>query len=117
MHQSIRKLPCFGTILINLMALQPVVAQTARQSKVLQQSDLKYLGAFRLPHGKNGEVFEFGGSALAYHEKRDSLFLVGHDQQQAISEIQIPEITAARSMNYKRHGFARTNQDRSQATP
>ena len=57
----------------------------------LQQADLVYRGAFRLPAGTiGGSSFEYGGSAMAYNAARDSLYIVGHDQQQLVAEISIP---------------------------
>ena len=61
--------------------------------RLIRQADLKYLGAFRLPEGEHGaSKFEYGGTAITYNPKRDSLFVVGHDWEQAIAEIQIPAI-------------------------
>ncbi len=59
---------------------------------LLQQADLKYLGAFRVPLGKLGaSKFSAGGTAPAYNPKNNSLFLVGHLREQAIAEVAIPE--------------------------
>ena len=47
---------------------------------LLGESDLTYLGAFRLPSGNFGaSSFEYGGTALAYNPANNSLFIVGHD--------------------------------------
>src|SRR5688572_16635952 len=47
---------------------------------LIHDSDLAYLGAFRLPGGTLGDSsFDFGGTALAYNPVNDSLFMVGHD--------------------------------------
>lgn len=64
---------------------------------LLQESNLVYQGAFRLPrgrfclspHGVTGS-FTYGGSALAYDPTRDGLYLVGHDHDQMTAEISIP---------------------------
>ena len=62
-------------------------------SHLLQQKDLQYRGAFRLPGGQIGEsTLEFGGTALAFNPQRKSLFVVGHDWHQAVAEISIPAI-------------------------
>lgn len=61
--------------------------------RLLQQSDLVYQGAFRLPQGIIGaSAFSYGGTALAYNPARNSLFMVGHDQQQLVAEVSIPTI-------------------------
>jgi hypothetical protein len=50
-----------------------------------------YVGAFCLPGGKVGaSSFCWGGTALAFNPARHSLFLVGHDQEQAVAEVEIP---------------------------
>jgi len=55
------------------------------------RTDPGYVGAFRVPDGKIGDSsFEWGGTALAFNPANNSLFLVGHDQQQAVAEVQIP---------------------------
>ena len=63
---------------------------------LLQQSDLVYEGAFRVPTGKLGANqmvgFAFGGTALAYNPANDSLFVVGHVYDQMTAEIGIPQI-------------------------
>ena len=60
---------------------------------LLHQSDLGYLGAFRLPSGNFGaSTFEYGGTALTYNPANNSLFMVGHDWDQAIAEVSIPAL-------------------------
>jgi len=63
--------------------------------------DLTYMGAFRLPEGSNNSNWEYSGYAMTYYPDGDpqdtgdgypgSLFAVGHDHQQFVSEISIPE--------------------------
>jgi len=63
------------------------------QAKLLHQADLKYRGAFKFPDDRYGESdFHYGGTAITYSPKQDSLFIVGHDHQQAVAEVKIPEI-------------------------
>lgn len=64
---------------------------TTAALKLLQQSDLRYVGAFRLPRGKLGvSKCSYGGKALAYNAKNNSLFMVGHSHHQAVGEFAIP---------------------------
>jgi len=64
--------------------------------RLLYQADLTYVGAFRLPSGASGgSSFDYGGTALAFNPARGSLFLVGHNWQQQVAEIAIPEIRQA----------------------
>jgi len=68
---------------------------------LIYPSDLEYLGAFRLPGESGGSSWEYSGYAMAYYPLGDpagpddgfpgSLFAVGHDHQQYVSEISIPQ--------------------------
>lgn len=66
------------------------------EEKLLQFSDLEYEGAFRVPQGEYGSPqytgFNYGGTALAYNQVNDSLFLVGHNWHQLTAEITIPQL-------------------------
>ena len=56
---------------------------------LLYQSDVQYVGAFRVPDYSNStDSMSFGGSALAYNPADNSLFITG--QGQSIAEISIP---------------------------
>lgn len=72
----------------------PTNLTVVAHAQLLQQSDLEYLGAFRLPAGKHGSCqndgFAYGGSALAFNPTNNSLFVVGHDWCQQVAEINIP---------------------------
>src|SRR5437867_1986550 len=58
---------------------------------VVGASDLRYVGAFRVPAGNfGGSSFAYGGTAMAYNPVRNSLFMVGHDWQQFVAEVSIP---------------------------
>lgn len=85
----------FLFIVISLLsAFSPCIA--AR----LGPGDLIYQGAFRLPEGSNGSDWNYSGNAMSYFPGGDtsaaddgypgSLFIIGHDQQQYVSEISIP---------------------------
>jgi len=64
--------------------------------RLLYQADLTYVGAFRLPSGASGgSSFDYGGTALAFNPERGSLFIVGHDWQQQVAEISVPEVRQA----------------------
>jgi hypothetical protein len=70
---------------------------------LLYPSDLRYLGAIRLPAGppagqKWASSFAYGGGAMAYNPKRDSLFLLGHDHHQLVAEISVPRPVRSRSV-------------------
>jgi len=79
-----------------LIGFAGAVRVCSAQGKLLRKSDLKYLGAFRVPQGDYGSPtysgFNYGGTALAYNPKRNSLFLAGHAWYQLTAEISIPRI-------------------------
>lgn len=72
----------------------PAATATAAD-KLLELSDLEYLGAFRVPQGDFGSPqysgFNYGGTALAYNPYHNSLFLTGHAWYQLVAEISIPQ--------------------------
>lgn len=60
---------------------------------LVSAGDLGYLGAFNVPHGDVGNsTFEYGGTAIAHNPANNSLFMVGHDWDQNIAELSIPEL-------------------------
>jgi hypothetical protein len=64
---------------------------------------LRYLGAIRLPvwppaGQKWASSFAFGGEALAYNPRRDSLFLLGHAHHQLVAEVSIPRPVRGRAV-------------------
>ncbi|MFH0825588.1 MAG: hypothetical protein V2B18_22770, partial [Pseudomonadota bacterium] len=79
-----------------LIGFAGAVSVCLAQGKLLRKTDLEYLGAFRVPQGDHGSPlysgFNYGGTALAYNPKRNSLFLAGHAWYQLTAEISIPRI-------------------------
>jgi hypothetical protein len=70
---------------------------------LVQQGNLVYEGAFRVPQGNfaspnltdwqaEAPTFEFGGTSIAFNATNNSLFAVGNDQKQLVAEIRIPAI-------------------------
>jgi len=77
----------------------PPAPTTAGSGSLVQPRHLVYEGAFRLPaEPMDDSSFAYGGTALAFNPARNSLFLVGHDWQQKVAEIGIPEIRAGSSL-------------------
>ncbi|PIR74140.1 MAG: hypothetical protein COU35_03720 [Candidatus Magasanikbacteria bacterium CG10_big_fil_rev_8_21_14_0_10_47_10] len=74
----------------------------------LSASDIMYKGAFRLPAASGGSNWEWSGYAATYYPSGDpngsadgfpgSLFAVGHDHQQMVSEISIPRPVISRNI-------------------
>src|SRR6185295_13297368 len=63
---------------------------------LVQAADLQYEGAFRVPADDFGSPqfhgFNYGGSAIAFNSQHDSLYMVGHSQDQLVAEISIPDV-------------------------
>ena len=67
---------------------------------LVRPRDLGYQGAFRLPEGSGGSNWEYSGCAMTYYADGDpggpddgypgSIFALGHDHHQMLSEIGIP---------------------------
>lgn len=87
----------FLLVLVSFTALTPsapICAQTSQpptNEPLLQQSNLQYIGSFRLPQGTTDATsLAFGGTGLAYNPANNSLFLTGHAQYQYTAEVTIP---------------------------
>ena len=68
---------------------------TKAADKLLQSSDLTYLGGFRVPQGdlNSGHQYQglgYGGSVITFNPANNSLFITGHDANQQVAEIGIP---------------------------
>lgn len=92
------------TILLLAISFSLVMQATASaEDKLLQQSDFTYLGAFRVPKSDMGgplyQGLVYGGSVIAYNSANNSLFIVGHDRNQQVAEIGIPEIVNSTDIN------------------
>jgi hypothetical protein len=74
-------------------ALTVQTSTSAPSLPLIDREALVYQGAFRVPAEiVNGTSFNYGGTALAFNPSRQSLFLVGHDWQQRVAEISIPQL-------------------------
>ena len=69
---------------------------------LLQQADLEYVGAFRVPSGNFGgqktNTLMSGGHNLAYNPSNNSLFMVSHWVEQLVGEISIPAVVNSSNM-------------------
>lgn len=67
---------------------------------LLQQANLIYQGAFRVPQNLPlPATFSYGGSALAYYAPHNSLYMIGHAQHQQSTEISIPAVVNSTSIS------------------
>lgn len=72
------------------------------ENKLLQQSDLTYLGAFRNPGGTGaGDVYSlnYGGGSMAYNPNNDSLIISNIEHVARVTEISIPELVISSNIN------------------
>jgi len=82
---------CFGA--------HAALAQTSLP--LLNQSDLVYEGAFRVPiaNSDSGATLAYGGTSLGYNPTNNSLFMTGHDQKQLSVEVKIPTLVNTTDIN------------------
>jgi hypothetical protein len=63
---------------------------------LLQSKDFHYLGAFRVPKSDMGgplyHGLAYGGAVIAYNPVNNSLYITGHDSDQLVAEISIPQL-------------------------
>lgn len=78
-------------------------------SELLFATDFDYQGAFRLPGGTHGgSQFGWGGKGLTFNANDpanpndDTLFIVGHDHEQMVAEVSIPEAIVSGNPNHLR---------------
>jgi hypothetical protein len=83
------------TLAILLLVTIPV-GTASGDAPLLQLTDLKYQGAFRVPQDGS---FDFGGVPLAYNPAHNSLFIVGNAQEEKVAEISIPQIINSNNLS------------------
>lgn len=73
-------------------------APSTKHPVLLKESDLSYVGAFRLPQGRFGTVSRHrnsfstdAGRALSFNPLHNSLFLMGNVKEVLLAELSIPE--------------------------
>lgn len=92
---SARALPVYLALFFRASLPSSGLAQTATTEPLLQQANLVYQGAFRLPQipcNTPPNCFAFGGTALAYNAADHSLYIIGHRYTQLTAEISIPTL-------------------------
>jgi hypothetical protein len=96
-------LPVMLPVMILLIVASPACGAGVDSNiseRLIRPNDLVCQGVFRLPEESNGSNWEYSGYAMAYYPEGDpdgpadgypgSIFAVGHDYQQYVSEISIP---------------------------
>src|SRR5688500_17486151 len=77
--------------IISLLPVGLLLANVGAADKLLQSSDLTYIGSFRVPSASYGpSSFEFGGGQATYYAAHNSLFLAGFINSFYVAEISIP---------------------------
>lgn len=86
------------------------IGECQNQKRLLNQEDLKYIGAFRLPQGHIGCnnnsdycTFEYGGTPIAVdpdgNNGKGSLFIGSHTYSQKLAEVAIPNLVVSDNLN------------------
>jgi len=78
-------------ILATFPAVLFMTLQVTAADKLLQSSDITYIGSFRVPQAASGSSsFDAGGGQAAYYPAHNSLFLAGSINSFSVAEISIP---------------------------
>jgi len=95
-------------------------APPAGTKRLIRPEDLVYRGAFRLPDGPEEFAWKYSGQGMAYRPAGDarggddghpgSIFGVGHDWHQHVSEVGIPRPVVSKAKDLKALPTARTLQ-------
>ena len=115
--------PWGGVILAVFLTVAMIPARGARAADPpgrLMPGDLAYRGAFRLPDGPDEIAWGWSGQGMAYYPDGDpkgdddghpgSLFGIGHNWNQHVSEISIPRPVVSKSKDLKDLPTAKTLQ-------
>jgi hypothetical protein len=96
---------------IMALALLGPAAIAQSPANLIQPSDIRYLGAFRLgaQAGNNYDTWDYGNGALAYYPNGDgsgpadghpgSLFVTGHVYRSFVAEVEIPKPVNSRTVS------------------
>lgn len=88
------------TFFVAFMLIGLVVVNAYSQNRLLQESDLVYLGAFRGPNywgGSDCNSLAYGGGSMAYNHHNDSLFVSSMCNK--VTEITIPTPVKSSDLN------------------
>ena len=97
------------------MAILMVSAAGNASDMALQQSDLTYLGAFRLPSGTFGCSdatacsFGYTQGGMGYNPANNSLYIFGHVYNARLAEVNIPTLVNSRSLGSLNTATVRQN--------
>lgn len=109
-----KNLTCMTLAILLAASTLPCLAQ------LIQPDDRMYQGAFRLPDEATRSNWEYSGYAMTYHPDGapngpddghpGSLFVLGHDHQQYVSEISIPGPVISNTKDVRKLNTATTLQ-------
>jgi beta-lactamase superfamily II metal-dependent hydrolase len=110
-----------GVITQGSVSVLPPTPTPITSERLVQPTDLTYLGAFRLPDGPEEIGWGYSGAAMTYYPHGDSagsadgypgsIFATGHDWNQYVSEISIPVPIISPDKDVKDLNTATTLQD------
>ena len=84
-----------GNFLIGQINLTYNTAEAQTSYPLIQSNNLTYLGAFKVPGGKNlggAYGFDYGIAGVAYNPANNSIFLTNHAYEQKTAELSIPAL-------------------------
>ncbi len=97
LKENAMKRTIFLLTLPMLLLAQGAVAAT----KVINSSDLNYVGAFKVPldNGDSASTLGYNGAGLAYNPAKNSLFISGHIDYGKVAEISIPTVVNSTNLD------------------
>ncbi|NOZ23571.1 MAG: hypothetical protein GXP25_21045, partial [Planctomycetes bacterium] len=116
-----RSFLCILALLLTCVVFRAARPALAQGTRLIQPTDLEYKGAFRLPDGPEEFAWLWSGGAMTYYPEGDpkggadgypgSIFGVGHDWNNYVSEISIPVPVVSPKKNLNELNTAKTLQE------
>ncbi len=93
-----KKIPLSTLLLIVSVLVRSIPLQSA-ELPLLQISDIKYEGAFRLPAATYGSSsLNYSEGPIEYNGYNNSIFIAGHAHHQNIAEFAVPGIVKSNNL-------------------
>lgn len=92
-----RNLPLRTLLVTTLLLATGLCAQAQTTQPLVRSENLSYQGSFKLPT-LTGNGLTYGGTAISFNQANNSLFVVGHVYDQAMSEVKIPALGGTASL-------------------
>lgn len=90
---GMRRLLLVAVLLVSGSCHGAAIVPEQSQAALLNNLSLVYIGSFRVPRkDSNGNTFSYGGHAIGFNGKNNTLFMTGHVREQLTAEIGIPDV-------------------------